>query len=246
MSDEKVAVTPIEEPQAPVAEETAPETEQPTVTPIETPEAEPEVTQQEPSSDVDTRQQIEDLKRSVERLQDFIRRGHEEREAGVKVTNYDVPKDPRDFLTKFAENPHEMLEKVVKKAIAPQENVLLEVQRNQAVDYIRNQKDFEPKMMDEILYIVEGPEKNRYFQVGNVSYQLKDLPPRQKVEAALQIYRERSKTISQQQAQQTPRPRPVTTVKTKAQPSKATKKDTEMTADEFLKFHGLSDRVGEL
>jgi hypothetical protein len=242
MSDEKIAVNPTDE--TTVTEVAAPEAEQPEVTPIDAPESQEEVAEgaQEKSPEVDVSQQIEELKNTVNRLQDFIRRGHEEKESTPRDISVEVPKDPRDFLTKFAENPQDIIEKVIQKTIAPQQNVLLDIQRNQAVDYIRSQKDYTDKMLDEILFIVEGQDRNRWFQVGNTSYQLKDLPPRQKAEAALQIYREKSNVVKQQQQQQQPRPKPVTTVKTQKQPT-AKKADKEMSAEEFLKFHGLDKRI---
>ena len=188
----------------------------------------------EETSDEGNSSQIEDLTRKIEQLENLVRQGREELDAGKEQT-YDIPDDVKEYLTKFAEDPKGMTEKVVQKATADLRNALRVSEQQNAIDYIRNQNDFTEKMYNELLYIIDGPARNNYFNVGGERYQMKDLPPRHKAEAALQIYRE----SKQQGTAPTKKPKPVTTAKTKRVGKKPVKKETEMTADEFAKEHGI-------
>lgn len=241
MQDEVKAVTPAEEseeqPSETADEETVTPTEESPKDDTETPEPEQEENQEDDgSSEVDDKATIAELKRDIEQLKSHIRAQGEDEDETNTTDEIKLPADVKDFLTEFAENPHETLKKVIKSEVKPYEGVLKEVQQQQAIDYVRSQKDFSEKMYDDLLYIVQGPERNRMFDVAGVTVKLKDLPPRQKAEAALQIYRAHK---TKQDIKPPARPKPVTTTKTKSTQKSSAKPDELLSAADFAKKHGI-------
>jgi len=231
MSDKEKTVTPVEEPIQPV-EETVEETETTEEQPGEQPteKSSAEVTEVSVTPD-----EIRSMKEKIEQLTAMVRQRNEEAEEKGEEP-IDIPDDVTKFLTMFAEKPHETLSKVVEKAIAPYKKALVETQQQNAIDYIRNQKDFTEKMYDDVLDVIQGPDKHRWFSMGDQNIKLKDLPPRQKAEAALQILRERTKTKT---TQTTMRPKPMVTASSKKTGADNSKPDSMLSAEEFAKKYNL-------
>lgn len=208
-------------------------TDEETVIPAE-PESEPSAepkegdAQPEESSEVDYQQKYETLEKEVKQLRDYIVSQREDaEESGEEAPK--VPTDVKDFLTEFAEKPHETIKKVIDGAVTPYKNMIREMQQQQAIDFIHSQKDFSETMYDDLRIIVEGPERNKLFDINGVTVKLKDLPPRQKAEAALQIYRAKKQQVSQPSS----RPKPVVTTKSKSTQKSNVKPDELLSAEEF-------------
>jgi len=245
MTKENEAVTPVEDIQTDEvqAEETEATSEE-LAEQIDNANANNNEDESETQEDVETdevddyRQKYEALEREVKQLKSYIASQNDDEEGNVEE-DLDLGKDAKDFLTKFAENPREVLEKVVSSSTKKYEKMLDQIRQQNAIDYIQSQKDFTPDMYDDLLYIINGPERNRMFNYNNATLKLKDLPPRQKAEAALQIYRASKDAKTQQKKQ---RPKPLTTTKAKPTAKSNDKADELLSAEEFLKKHGL-DKV---
>jgi len=232
--DNETTVTPVEEAVVPTEEATEQDSQQTGDSPQE------ETQGDETAPEVDYQQKYTELEKEVKQMKAYIRsRQEEDEETGTK-DKYEVPKSAQDFLSQFAEDPHGTVEKLVNNKLSSHNKALLEVQQQQAIDYVQAQKDFTPEMFDELLYVIEGPERNNWFNFGNQQVQLKNLPPRQKAEAALQIWRA-SKSQAKTNKQATNAPKPNTTIKTKATGKTNEKADEVLSAEEFAKKYGIKN-----
>ncbi len=236
MLEQEQSVTPVDEEQIQQVEDTETETET----------SQEEDTEQEDSQDgeesteVDYRQEYNDLKEKVATLENFIK-SKEDDEEQVVDDSPKITKDVKEFLTQFAEDPQGTLDKVISGSTKKYERALQALEQQNAMDFISMQSDFTESLPSDLLMIMRGPDRNTLFNFNNVNTKLKDLPPRQKAEAALQIHRARTQPKTKTKST---KPKPPTVTKSKSTGKSSGKTDSVLTADEFAKKHGI--KLGEL